>query len=179
MTKLRDVWEATSFELEKRQCDSKCVEMEQTGLKSRKDPAFKLSYKPAATPLNVMSLTNKHKIAIIREEGSNGDREMCSAFFEAGFDVFDIAMNDLRNNKIKSLNQFKGIAFVGGFSYADVFGSAKGWAAASLFNSNVEECFKDFKNRPDTFSLGWFLMVIYLFIFSRNRNLIFYCIPID
>lgn len=65
------------------------------------------------------------KVAIIREEGSNGDREMAAAFHMAGFQVWDINMHDLSSGAI-SLDQFRGLAFVGGFSYADVCGSAKG-----------------------------------------------------
>lgn len=68
---------------------------------------------------------NPPKVAIIREEGSNGDREMAAAFTLAGFEAWDVNMEDLVRKKI-SLSSFKGVAFVGGFSYADVCGSAKG-----------------------------------------------------
>lgn len=64
-------------------------------------------------------------VAIVREEGSNGDREMAAAFFRAGFRVWDVCMEDLLSGSV-SLSQFQGLAFVGGFSYADVLGSAKG-----------------------------------------------------
>ena len=63
---------------------------------------------------------------MIREEGSNGDREMAAAFLSAGFDVHDVTMTDLISGAV-SLTSFRGVAFVGGFSYADVLGSAKGW----------------------------------------------------
>ena len=65
------------------------------------------------------------KVAVIREEGSNGDREMAAALQMAGFEVWDVNMQDLSSGSI-TLDQFRGIVFVGGFSYADVFGSAKG-----------------------------------------------------
>ena len=65
------------------------------------------------------------KVAILREEGSNGDREMAAAFALAGFEPWDINMEDLQGGKI-TLSSFRGLAFVGGFSYADVCGSAKG-----------------------------------------------------
>lgn len=65
------------------------------------------------------------KIGVIREEGSNGDREMAAAFQMAGFEVWDINMQDLSSQRV-SLDKFRGIVFVGGFSYADVCGSAKG-----------------------------------------------------
>lgn len=65
------------------------------------------------------------RVAIIREEGSNGDREMATAFMMAGFDAVDVTMTDLFET-VDSLDHFNGLAFVGGFSYADVLGSAKG-----------------------------------------------------
>lgn len=64
-------------------------------------------------------------VAVIREEGSNGDREMSAAFLTAGFEVHDVTMSDLINGDV-TLDKFRGVAFVGGFSYADVLGSAKG-----------------------------------------------------
>ena len=69
--------------------------------------------------------TPRPKVAVIREEGSNGDREMVSAFYMAGFEVWDVNVQDLCSERI-TLDQFRGIVFVGGFSYADVMGSAKG-----------------------------------------------------
>jgi phosphoribosylformylglycinamidine synthase len=65
------------------------------------------------------------KVAVIREEGSNGDREMVAALRMAGFEAWDVTMQDLSSGSV-TLDQFRGIVFVGGFSYADVFGSAKG-----------------------------------------------------
>jgi phosphoribosylformylglycinamidine synthase len=92
-------------------------------------------------------------VAVIREEGSNGDREMTSAFYQAGFEPWDVTMTDLLNERV-TLSQFKGIVFVGGFSYADVLDSAKGWAGTIRFNKNLYEQFQTFYQRPDTFSLG-------------------------
>jgi phosphoribosylformylglycinamidine synthase len=92
-------------------------------------------------------------VAILREEGSNGDREMASAFFHAGFDVWDITMTDLLAGTA-TLDDFRGLAFVGGFSYADVLDSAKGWAGVIRFNEVLFEQFRRFSERPDTFSLG-------------------------
>lgn len=93
------------------------------------------------------------KVAIIREEGSNGDREMKAAFMLAGFQVYDIHMNDLLQDKI-SLKSFNGIAFVGGFSYSDTFGGGQGWASSVNTNPLLKTQFKDFYNRYDTFSIG-------------------------
>ena len=156
VSELRDVWESTSFALEKRQCDEECVRQEQEGLKSRKDPPYSLTYFPeenekAFNPSFPPS--SKPRLAVIREEGSNGDREMCAAFAAADFDVWDVTMDDLKNGRI-GLDSFRGLAFVGGFSYADVFGSAKGWGAAARFNDNVRQQLDTFRARKDTFSLG-------------------------
>lgn len=96
---------------------------------------------------------NPPKVAIIREEGSNGDREMASAFRLAGFEVWDVTMTDLLKGRV-SLKQFRGITFIGGFSYADVFDSAKGWAATIRFNKKLRRMFRTFFRRKDTFSLG-------------------------
>jgi phosphoribosylformylglycinamidine synthase len=71
----------------------------------------------------------------------------------AGFDPYDVMMTDLLSNKV-SLNEFRGVVFVGGFSYADVFSSAKGWASTIKYNKRVKEVFDKFYNRKDTFSLG-------------------------
>ena len=93
------------------------------------------------------------KVAVIREEGSNGDREMVASLFMAGFEVWDVTMNDICHGAI-SLDQFRGVVFVGGFSYADVLGSAKGWAAVCKINPTARAQFDAFLSREDTFSLG-------------------------
>lgn len=106
----------------------------------------KLLTRKSKTPYDI-------KVAIIREEGSNGDREMKAAFMLAGFIPYDIHMNDILSGKIH-LNNFMGIAFVGGFSYADTFGAANGWASCIKNNPSVKAQFDEFYKRPDTFSLG-------------------------
>mmetsp|Transcript_5480 Transcript_5480/g.13028 ORF Transcript_5480/g.13028 Transcript_5480/m.13028 type:complete len:1217 (-) Transcript_5480:58-3708(-) len=153
MTVLRDVWEATSFKLEHRQRNPKCVVQEEEGLKSREAPQWKLTYNPKPTVDSIMKSESKHKVAILRQEGSNGDREMISAFISAGFDAWDITVKDLLDGSV-TLDEFRGIVFVGGFSFADVLDSGKGWAGVIKFNENVYKQFQDFRNRADTFSLG-------------------------
>lgn len=150
---LRDVWEETSFALERLQAAEECVDQEQSGLKSRTAPTWKLPFTPAFTPADKMSSTDKVRVAVIREEGSNGDREMAAAVFAAGMEPWDITMSDLIAGRAQ-LDSFRGIIFVGGFSYADVLDSAKGWAATIRFNERVLKQFQEFYNRPDTFSLG-------------------------
>merc|ERR1719162_1440224 len=153
MTVLRDLWEATSFKLEHRQRNPKCVIQEEKGLKLRHAPQWKLTYDPEPTDNDVMKSELKHKVAILRQEGSNGDREMIAAFVSAGFDAWDVTVRDLLVGSI-TLDQFRGIVFVGGFSFADVLDSGKGWAGVIKFNENVHKQFEDFRKRPDTFSLG-------------------------
>jgi len=106
-------------------------------------------------PLELLTSTivNRPQVAILREEGSNGDKEMHAAFYIAGFDVWDVMMSDLLSKRV-SLSQFQGLVFVGGFSYADVLGSAKGWAGVIRFNQMLWESFQEFYKRRDTFSLG-------------------------
>jgi len=78
---------------------------------------------------------------------------MSSAFYAAGFDAWDVSVSDLVQKRV-TLDQFKGVAFVGGFSFADVLDSAKGWAAVIRFNREISAQFEAFKERTDTFSLG-------------------------
>eukprot|EP00448_Togula_jolla_P003612 CAMPEP_0170614120 /NCGR_PEP_ID=MMETSP0224-20130122/24630_1 /TAXON_ID=285029 /ORGANISM="Togula jolla, Strain CCCM 725" /LENGTH=1283 /DNA_ID=CAMNT_0010939755 /DNA_START=66 /DNA_END=3917 /DNA_ORIENTATION=+ len=146
-------WEATSFQLERLQCAVPCVEQEEAGFPARKVPPYNLSFVPEPTPTAALSSSRKQRVAIIRQEGSNGDREMAAAFHMAGFEAWDVHMTDLLDSRI-SLDKFSGATFVGGFSYADTMDSAKGWAASVLFNPSVCAQFKAFRDRPDTFSLG-------------------------
>lgn len=150
---LRDVWEKTSFDLERLQANQKCVDMEQSGLRSKVGPKYVIPWRPKPTPTNVMQVSNRPKVAIIREEGSNGDREMGSAFHMAGFEAWDVSVRDISSGNVK-LADFRGVAYVGGFSYADVLDSAKGWAGVVRFNDTVRSEFDSFYKRSDTFSLG-------------------------
>jgi phosphoribosylformylglycinamidine synthase len=93
------------------------------------------------------------RVGVLREEGTNGDREMAASLLMAGFEVWDITVQDLLNGNC-TVDTFRGIIFPGGFSYADVLGSAKGWAASLLFHPNLRTQFKNFIKRSDTFSLG-------------------------
>jgi len=153
MRDLRDLWEATSFELDALQADPGLVARERAGLRSRKTPAWSLTFTPAPTAPAILESAVRTKVAILREEGSNGDREMASAFFAAGFEPWDVTMSDLRAGRV-SLDRFRGVAFVGGFSFADVLDSAKGWAGVVRFNEDLRRQFDAFYDRPDTFSLG-------------------------
>lgn len=153
MEDLRSIWEQTSHQLEKLQMNPECAEEEKKNIFSRTGPRYKASFDPVPTPEKKQLQKNKPKVAIIREEGSNGDREMTSAFFQAGFEPWDVMMTDLLRGDT-DLADFRGIVFVGGFSYADVMDSAKGWAGTIRFNENLKKMFDEFYHRPDTFSLG-------------------------
>uniref|UniRef100_A0A3Q7ES55 Uncharacterized protein n=1 Tax=Solanum lycopersicum TaxID=4081 RepID=A0A3Q7ES55_SOLLC len=143
---LRDMWEDTSFQLEKFQRLASCVELEKEGLKNRHEPSWKPSFTPKFTDNKYMTASSKPKVAVIREEGSNGDREMAAAFYAAGFEPWDVAMSDLlmEISSLMNLEEF----------YADVLDSAKGRAASIRFNQPLLNQFHAFYNRPDTFSLG-------------------------
>ncbi|XP_041046632.1 phosphoribosylformylglycinamidine synthase isoform X2 [Carcharodon carcharias] len=150
---LRSWWEETSFQLERLQSNWMCVEEEERGMEHRTAPQYKLSFQPAHQPSPSTGLgLSEPRVAVIREEGSNGDREMVASLIMAGFQVWDVTMTDICSGM--TLDSFRGVVFVGGFSYADVLGSAKGWAATVQFNPAAHDEFSKFRSRQDTFSLG-------------------------
>ncbi|MCX7965453.1 MAG: phosphoribosylformylglycinamidine synthase subunit PurQ, partial [Syntrophorhabdaceae bacterium] len=153
MRVLRSIWEETSYQIERLQTNPLCADREKRNIYDRKGPEYIITFVPEETPRHLIEVNDKPNVAILREEGSNGDREMTSAFYHAGFSPWDITMTDLIENKI-TLEKFRGVVAVGGFSYADVPESAKGWASVIRFNSRLKEMFDEFYRRPDTFSLG-------------------------
>eukprot|EP00026_Physarum_polycephalum_P000814 Phypoly_transcript_00815.p1 GENE.Phypoly_transcript_00815~~Phypoly_transcript_00815.p1 ORF type:complete len:1325 (+),score=193.92 Phypoly_transcript_00815:32-4006(+) len=158
LSSLRVMWEETSYQLELLQANPKCVQQEWEELKKRgtggaKGPGYKVTFTPEPTADAILLSVNRPRVAIVREEGSNGDREMAGAFWQAGFEPWDITMTDLAKQSV-SLDIFRGVAFVGGFSYADVLDSAKGWAGAIRFNPVISAQFDYFYDREDTFSFG-------------------------
>ncbi len=153
MQELRQIWEETSYQLERLQMNPSCADAEKAAIADRQGPKYHLSFTPQLSSPAILSRNNKPKVAILRDEGSNSDREMTAAFYAAGFEPWDICMNDLLEGRI-SLDSFRGLAAVGGFSYGDVPESAKGWAATIRFNEKLKAAFNDFYNRPDTFTLG-------------------------
>ncbi len=93
------------------------------------------------------------RVAILREQGVNGQVEMAAAFTRAGFDAVDVHMSDLAAGRVE-LGQFRGLAACGGFSYGDVLGAGRGWAASVLYNERLREAFAAYFARPDTFTFG-------------------------
>ncbi len=158
ITQLRIWWEATSTKLEELQMNAECAQEERTGY-SRKlpgidlSPSYHLTFQPRATLPDILNGLIKPRVAVLREEGTNGDREMLAACAAAGLAPWDVTMSDLLESRI-DLERFQGIIFAGGFSYMDVFDSAKGWAGTILFNEKLKEMFNRFYAREDTFSLG-------------------------
>ncbi|HEY4503762.1 MAG TPA: phosphoribosylformylglycinamidine synthase [Candidatus Paceibacterota bacterium] len=157
---LRLWWESTSYHIEKLQVTPECAKVEYFGHNYRllnnidTAPSYKLSFIPATTLPEVLEARDKPRVAILREEGTNGDREMQAACLAGGLAPWDVTMSDLLEGRI-DLDYFQGIIFAGGFSYMDVFDSAKGWAGTILFNEKLREMFdKFYYARRDTFSLG-------------------------
>jgi phosphoribosylformylglycinamidine synthase len=153
MPALRETWEETSHRLDLLQTDPAAAAEEKKVIRDRSGPVFHVPFEVAHTAPAILAQSAKPKVAVVREEGSNSDREMASAFHLAGFEAWDVAMSDLLAGRV-SLDDFRGAAFVGGFSYADVLDSAKGWAGVIKFNQGLLEQFQRFYERPDTFSLG-------------------------
>jgi phosphoribosylformylglycinamidine synthase len=154
MTDMRALWERTSDALDMLQANPDCVRSEQkTCHHLLTPPPYLATFKPQPTPEHILNATQKPRVAIIREKGSNGDKEMAAAFYSAGFEPWDVTMTDLLEGRV-SLDNFRGIAFVGGFANADVFDAAKGWAGVIRYNERVSQELERFRKRADTFSLG-------------------------
>ena len=150
---LRETWQETSFQIERIQSHPKCAETERSVFHDPSGLQFRLSFTPRPTDEKYLTRAEKPKVAILREEGTNGDREMAGAFTMAGFEPWDVTVTDLAEGRI-NLSSFRGVAFCGGFSYGDVLDAGRGWAAVIRFNERVREEFEAFYGRTDTFSLG-------------------------
>ncbi len=148
---LRGLWEATSSRLDARQANPALVKEESALMQApRVSPRWNLTYTPTA---GKVAGAGAPKVAVLREAGTNGDREMVGAFMAAGFEAWDVTMSDLADGRAK-LSDFRGVVFPGGFTFGDVLDSGKGAGAVIRFNSKLAKQFADFYARPDTFSLG-------------------------
>jgi len=153
--KARDTWYSTSYQMELRQTNARSARQRAANFK--KQP---LEFKfpkgfggKAPTSITEAERKKAPVAAIIREKGSNGDREMAWCLYMAGFRVKDVHMTDLTSGR-ETLKDVQMIVFVGGFSNADTLGSAKGWAGAFLYNEKANKALNDFYARKDTLSLG-------------------------
>ena len=150
--KYRDIWYKTSFLLDQKQSKNG---MAQARFDNYKNQALNYTF-PANFTGKAPVIDNskpRPKAAIIREKGSNSEREMANAMFLAGFDVKDVHMTDLISGR-ENLEDIQFIGAVGGFSNSDVLGSAKGWAGAFLYNEKAKSALANFFKREDTLSVG-------------------------
>ena len=154
---LRDTWYKTSYLLDRKQSLNGCAAER---YKNYKDQPLEMSFNDGFTgTLKQYGISADRRertgvrAAIIREKGTNGDREMAYSLYLAGFDVKDVMMTDLISGR-ETLEDINMIVFCGGFSNSDVLGSAKGWAGAFLYNPKAKEALDKFYARKDTLSLG-------------------------
>ena len=154
---LRDTWYQTSYLLDKRQSmNGKADERRQNYWQQPVEWHFKEEFTGKLSQYQLDANRRSAsgiKAAIIREKGTNGEREMAYALYLAGFDVKDVMMTDLISGR-ETLEDIHMIVFCGGFSNSDVLGSAKGWAGAFLYNPKAKEALDKFYARKDTLSLG-------------------------
>ena len=149
---LRDTWFKTSFLLDSKQSKNGMAQARFDNYKNQKLQFTFPSHFDGKLPVIDVSKP-RPKAAIIREKGSNSEREMANAMFLAGFDVKDVHMTDLISGR-ETLEDIQFIGAVGGFSNSDVLGSAKGWAGAFLYNEKANTALKNFYKREDTLSVG-------------------------
>jgi phosphoribosylformylglycinamidine synthase len=149
---LRDTWFKTSFLLDRKQAKNGTAEERYANYKNQRLNYFFPSQHTGQKPALAQNMA-RPKAAIIREKGSNSEREMANAMFLAGFDVKDVHMTDLISGR-ENLEDIQFIGAVGGFSNSDVLGSAKGWAGAFLYNEKANTALKNFFKRENTLSVG-------------------------
>ncbi|HEX6412625.1 MAG TPA: phosphoribosylformylglycinamidine synthase subunit PurQ, partial [Burkholderiales bacterium] len=149
---LQRTWSETSWRMQALRDNPECAREEFDRIIDPDDPGLSvfLTYKPEAPSIRSGA---KPRIAILREQGVNGQVEMAAAFDRAGFESVDVHMTDLIAGRA-SLEGFKGFAAGGGFSYGDVLGGGQGWAKTILFNARARAEFERFFARTDTFALG-------------------------
>ena len=153
---LRDIWFRSSYLLDRRQSGEICATARFNNYKTQAlEFNFNKSFKGKFTQFNLSQDRKPSgiKAAIIRDKGTNGEREMAYALYLAGFDVKDVHMTDLATGR-ETLEDLNMIVFCGGFSNSDVLGSAKGWAGGFLFNEKAKSALDKFYSRKDTLSLG-------------------------
>jgi phosphoribosylformylglycinamidine synthase len=154
-TALQMMWAETSFHIQSLRDNPACAEQEFALLDDVERPGLSVSvpFDMAERVCAPYVHTRRPRVAVLREQGVNGQVEMAAAFDRAGFAAVDVHMSDLLAGRRK-LSEFVGLAACGGFSYGDVFGAGSGWAKTVLFNAGLKEMFGEFFERQDTFSLG-------------------------
>ncbi|MBK1619763.1 phosphoribosylformylglycinamidine synthase [Lamprobacter modestohalophilus] len=152
---LQQAWSETSWQMQRLRDNPNCADEEFARI-SADEPGLSaaLPFDPAediAAPL--IATGARPRLAVLREQGVNGQIEMAAAFDRAGFDCIDVHMSDLLEGRL-GLDGFQGLAACGGFSYGDVLGAGEGWAKTILFNPRAREQFEAFFARADSFALG-------------------------
>ncbi len=157
---LQRAWSETSYRMQALRDNPQCAQQEFDALLDVQDPGIKikLNFEPEediAAPFIHQAINRgvHPRIAILREQGVNGQIEMAAAFHRAGFETVDVHMSDIVSGRV-SLSGFKGFVACGGFSYGDVLGAGQGWAKSILFNSQARDEFAAFFARGDSFGLG-------------------------
>ena len=153
---LHRAWSSVTHAIQRLRDNPACADQEYDRLLDEADPGLnaRLSFDPAqdiAAPS--IAKGARPKVAILREQGVNGQMEMAASFDRAGFAAFDVHMSDIISGRVK-LSDFKGFAACGGFSYGDTLGAGEGWAKSILFNSRARDEFEAFFGRADSFALG-------------------------
>jgi phosphoribosylformylglycinamidine synthase len=153
---LQSAWARTSYEMAKLRDNPACAEQEFAAHADATDPGLRyaLSFdanEDVAAPF--VASGKRPRVAVLREQGVNGQVEMAAAFDAAGFAAVDVHMSDILSGRV-SLADFTGLAACGGFSYGDVLGAGGGWAKSILFNPRARDAFSAFFGRADTFALG-------------------------
>ncbi|AAZ96582.1 phosphoribosylformylglycinamidine synthase [Thiobacillus denitrificans ATCC 25259] len=153
---LQSAWARTSYEMAKLRDNPVCAEQEFARNADADEPG--LYYAPSfdvdddiAVPF--VASGKRPRVAVLREQGVNGQVEMAAAFDSAGFSAVDVHMSDILAGRV-DLADFAGLAACGGFSYGDVLGAGGGWAKSILFNARARDAFAAFFARPDSFALG-------------------------
>ena len=148
---LHAAWAELTYRMQAHRDDPDCAREEYEALADGQDPGlnFHLAHEAAPT----IEGKARPRVAVLREQGINGQVEMAAAFDAAACEAVDVTMTDLLEGRVE-LNSFHGLAACGGFSYGDVLGAGAGWARSILFHDRLREQFAAFFERPDTFSLG-------------------------
>lgn len=154
ISQLRSAWQRTSAGLEALRIDPGCGAAERSARVAGTRRSYRLSSPPSPTPRELLERADRPAAAVIREEGSNGDREMAASLYLAGFEPVDVNMRDLEDGRVPSLAPFRLIAFPGGFSYADTFGAGRGWAAKIQTHERLRTTFAAAAADPRTLILG-------------------------
>jgi phosphoribosylformylglycinamidine synthase len=153
--RLQQLWARTSFEIQSLRDHPECARQEYDRIAAA-DPGLSMALSfDAQEDISAPYIATgvRPPVAILREQGVNGQVEMAAAFYRAGFATFDVHMSDLLAGR-QDLAGFRGLVACGGFSYGDVLGAGEGWAKSVLFNPRLRDAFSEFFARQDTFTLG-------------------------